>query len=114
MIKKTEKMQNHRLTINEKKEIIIYTEQNPLSHFTRIAEIFSFKFKKAISGKSVSNYVKGKEKIFSMSLNNNGFKRINTNHKYSNINDNLIEWLKMVESCGGTYTELIIKEKLWK
>lgn len=100
-----------RLIIIEKQEIILYIEQNKSMKNTRIAEIFSDKFKKTVSARSIGNYRVSKDKILeSVSLNSKA-KRITKKCKYDEVNEKLFEWIQMVEVYGGVYTERIIKEK---
>lgn len=99
------------LSINEKNEIIEFVEKNTDVSHTRVAEIFSNKFKKTIGRRSILNYAKNKSKIATTLTTNSLLTNCSREMKFSGIDDRLSEWLDMVETQGGCYNEAIIKEK---
>lgn len=99
------------LTLKEKMEIIEYKNNFIDVANTRIAEMFSVKFKKKINRRSIKNYMDNKEAITAAFVSNNDLNTIPRNFKFGDVDRRLKEWIDMIENQGGFLTDEIIKNK---
>lgn len=104
------KDKNTSLTIKQKIQIIDYFLFNKDESYTSIATKFSIIFRKEISAKTVSNYIKSEERLRDMANMNPKRIRSVSKSKFEKINNALYEKLLFIESCGATYTEKMIKD----
>ncbi|KAG0441503.1 Tigger transposable element-derived protein 6 [Dictyocoela muelleri] len=105
------KIKRCRFSLEEKIEIIKYAESNQKTSHTRIAEIFSERFNKKISRRSIFDFIKNKNFILKAFLNNSDRKNILSVRKYEEIEKQLFQWLSYLEAKGCVYNEEIIRSK---
>lgn len=111
MSKKTKEPSSSRLTAYEKKLIIDHAENYPDTTHVRIAEMYSEKFQKKISRRSIKNFLDSKDKIIEAYKMNSETKKISETSKYNEINISLFNWIANIEARGGIYTGNLLKEK---
>lgn len=103
------KRKNSSVNTKQKIEIINYMEKNKGISFVNVASKFSNQFNLKISPKSVTNYLKSKDKIRETAQINVNRMRNSIKSKYDNINQSLFEKIQLIEACGGVYNERILK-----
>lgn len=99
------------LTVHEKYEIILYAENNSEVAHSKIAELFKERFKKNVCRRSISNYIKIKDKIKAACLFNSTAKNCSSSKKYPIIDDELFKWIEVVEEKNAFYNENILKKR---
>lgn len=103
-----------RLSQKEKKEIILYVEANELQTHQKIADRFSFRFKKQISRRSIRDFVNNKQKILEKVSSGQEMLKRDPNVKFLDIDEEVFRWVTVLESKGAIVTDNIIKEKALK
>ncbi len=100
-----------RLSIKEKIEIIRYFELNTLLSDQYIANMFSEKFKKSISRRSINDLKKTKNNVLkSQNLTNPERHRV-FNLKFNVVDKNLLEWIEHMEGQGAILNDGLLMEK---
>ncbi|KAG0442373.1 hypothetical protein DMUE_0320 [Dictyocoela muelleri] len=77
---------------------------------TRIAEMFSGKFKKKINRRSIKNYMDNKRAITDAFISNKFLNIIPRNLKFEKVDQKVKEWIDMIEDQGGFRIDQIIKK----
>ncbi|KAF7685583.1 hypothetical protein CDIK_3666 [Cucumispora dikerogammari] len=105
---------NKNLTIEEKKEIIVYCLQFPKAPRARVTEKFAFKFKKSIARRSIANFISQKAEIDKCVAENGGKKNVKRDLTFKIIDTKLMEWVRVIESKGGMLSDKILLVKAYK
>lgn len=103
--------QRTRLTMNEKEKIIDYMNTNPKISHSKIASIFSARFKKNVSRRSIADILKNEKNIKETVLKTDRRKMVIKTTQYTQIENKLHDWILFIESKGGCISENIIREK---
>ncbi|KAG0440548.1 CENP-B like protein 2 [Dictyocoela muelleri] len=111
MAKKNFKKDTKRLTLKNKMEIIEYKKIHKDVSDTRIAEIFSLKFGIDIQRRSIKNFMDKEKEIKDAFVTNNYISNIPRNIKYADLDKKLKDWIDIIETGGGFFTDLILKTK---
>lgn len=100
-----------RISIEEKVEILRFCEVNSGLTDTRIAEIFSSKFKKDISRRSINDYRKSKETLLKNTDLECKGKYRNPILKYKIIDEKLSQWIDKLETNGAIVNDTLLINK---
>lgn len=100
-----------RLSVEEKIEILRYIESNPNLADKRIAEIFSTKFKKTISRRTINDIRRNKHVIVEMVLEGSIYSYRQPKFKYGEVDKELFKWVEKLESKGAIINDSLLLNK---